>query len=93
MEKKYKILKYENFDEYGKRRQKYYYIKQLKSFLGLFNYWSEVGTERCYMGDCVKHRLTFSSVDEAEEFAQNYICGEKIYDQSIETEVKSYKCK
>lgn len=92
MDKRYKILKYESYDEYGRRTFKYYYIKQLKIFLGLFKYWSEVGTKKCYVGDCVKQRSVFPSFDKAEEFVQNFLCGKKIYNQPIETEVKEYKC-
>ena len=74
MVEKYRIEEGIYRDEYGKEKQKVYYILKRKTFLR-FEYWRYQTHEICGMGDCYDVRTEFSSHHDAYQFVKNNLCG------------------
>jgi len=89
----YRIKSIEYFDEHGKSKYLNYFIEYKVKFLFFWERWKEVTHLSCGMGDCHSVTTYFKSLEEAEEFGKNHLCGGKIYDGHEITTVKSLTCK
>ena len=67
MNKQFRVRKSTYYNEYGEESREYYYIQQLKSFLGI-KYWRNIKHEVCYTSGCYKTTTQFNTYFEVYEF-------------------------
>lgn len=90
--KEYKILKSTYYDRKGKERSSYFYIKYKVPFLWFWSRWKYVTHQDCGMSGCYNVRTRFSTLKEAQQFAQDYICGGKVWDDFVTKQIEHKVC-
>jgi hypothetical protein len=89
--KEYRILKETYYDQYGEEKNSQYFIQTRKKFLGI-RYWSSISHDVGSMSGTFSTTTYFSSVKQAEEFAEKHICGGRCYDGWVTKVVTTKQC-
>ena len=89
---KYRIIKRTFIDETGKPSQSTYKIQVYKRFLFFWMKWKDITHITCGYGDCYTTTTYWKSYEEAEEFAKEFICKGKVYDDTILEVVATNEC-
>lgn len=88
-----RIKKNEYFDEYGSAKGEYYHIEYKITFLFFWEIWRTVKHRESGWSDSYKSKTRFSTIEDAEEFAEEHLCKGKPYDTWETTTVKTLTCK
>lgn len=88
----YKIIESTYYDELGKPSNPYYYIKYKVKFLQFWYRWKVVTHRDCGMSGCYDSRTTFGTLEDAQKFAQEHICGNRVWDDIVRKEVEHKIC-
>jgi hypothetical protein len=70
----YQIVREEYYNKYGESSKARFYVKELKSFLFLWQRWVYITHEEWGWGDCHYQRTQFKSVFDAREFIKKVLC-------------------
>ena len=88
---KYRIIEKQYFDSRGVGKDKYYYIKIKKSFLGII-YYIYYTEEICDLTGKYRSRVSFNTIEGAESFIKNVLCPGKPADKLVTTVCKEVGC-
>lgn len=91
--KEYQIIKNQYIDEYGVGNTPYYNIRYKVPFLFKWWRWKFVKHMNCGWGDCDYNVTNFKSLEEAQSFADKFVCGGEAYDGIKKEIIKHKKCK
>jgi hypothetical protein len=89
----YKIIKNQYINERGKELSPYYTIRYKVRFLWFWWRWKYVSHSSCDRYGCSSLVTDFPTLEDAQRFAEKFICGGRVYD-GFEKRVVDYKiCK
>lgn len=87
----YQVVEKQYFNSVGVGKDKYYYIKIKKSFLGI-SYWVYYTEEICNLTGKYRSRVSFPSEESAERFIKDVLCPGKPLGRMVTTVCKEFKC-
>lgn len=87
-EEKYVIDRKDYYDEYGKKTSTCFYIKYLKSFYGLFEYWKYI----THISYDTYDRTSFRTEKKAILFIKEILCPGRKYNGWTTTTVNEITC-
>lgn len=90
--KEYKILEKVYYNEKGKSTYGYFCIKYKVPFLWFWSRWKYVTHQDCGMSGCYSVRTRFSTLKEAQQFAQDHICGDRVFDVFVTKQIEHKVC-
>lgn len=88
----YQIIKNEYIDQYGNGDTPYFTIRYKVRFLFKWWRWKFVKYMDCGWGDCYYKVTNFKSLEDAQSFAERFICGGEVYDATKQQIVDYKKC-
>jgi len=88
----YHIEKRQYHDELGKPSDPYYWIFSYRRFLGLIRYKKYIEETECGMSGCYKTKITFKTIESAEEFIQTVLCPGVPRETTKKEIIKSVNC-
>jgi hypothetical protein len=90
----YKIIEIIYFNEKGEPGDPRYYIKELKPIIPFLGWkrWVYIKETKCGYGDCYKTPISWSTVEDAQEFINNILYPGILREKTQTKEIKTVNC-